>query len=304
MSNYEALIQNIQSWAQKTENVRALIIIGSRARTTEKADEWSDLDLLLVAHDVTEYIKTSDWLEIFGKPLLTFTEQAFDDSYERRVLFADFLDVDFALSGPEELKTSLTIGAVRDIFQRGYQILVDKDDWTIRLSNLEFSQQEQPLSPDHINNDIHDYFYHCVWTAKKLQRGELWTAMNCLNCYMKNKLLHMIETHARLFGEGKVDTWHNGRLLEKWAAPTITQRLPGSFTDYNQDALVAALHHQMTLYHDIATQVANKLDILYPLESVENVQSWTLRYIPGTYASHAQNAYKPSAGDFHEKAAP
>ena len=91
---------------------------------------------------------------------------------------------------------------------------------------------------------------------------------------MKNKLLHMIEIHTRLFGEEKVDTWHNGRLLENWSAPAISQRLPGSFTDYDPDNLATALHHQMHLYHDLAVQVSTKLDITYPFKFVGAVEIW------------------------------
>ena len=274
MNNYHTLIPKILKWAQQTENIRALIVIGSRARSANPADEWSDLDLLVITTDMAAYIDSAAWLQEFGIPLLTFTETTFDGSYERRALFAGFLDVDFALSEPEQFRKSLEFGAVRDIFQRGYQILLDKDDWTAVIAHLKLVPPHQNPSPAQLNNEIQDYWFHVVWTAKKLQRGELWSAMNCLNCYMKNKLLHMIETHTVLFGEGEVDTWHNGRLLEKWSSSAISQRLPGSFADYDPHTLTVALHHQMSLYHDLASQVAAKLDIAYPSDSVQAVQNW------------------------------
>ncbi len=282
MHKYDALIPKIQSWAQKTENIRALIIIGSHARNTDPADEWSDLDLLVITTDMKPYIESSDWLYQIDTPLLTFVEPTFDGSYERRVLFTEFLDVDFALSEPKQFTESLKVGAVREIFQRGYQVLLDKDNWATTIMNLEPVPPRQASSPAQIGNEIHDYWYHVVWTTKKLQRGELWSAMNCLNCYMKNKLLHMIEIHTRLFGEGKVDTWHNGRLLENWSAPAISQRLPGSFTDYNPDNLATALHHQMHLYHDLAVNVAEKLAIDYPFESTLTIEKWLNQIANGT----------------------
>ena len=95
-------------------------------------------------------------------------------------------DVDFALNSPDNIQKTLAMGAVREIFQRGYKILLDKDDWTA----------------------------------------------------------------------------------------AITQRLPGSFSDYDYHSLTTALQHQMNLYHDIATQVTEKLDITYPFESVQTVQTW------------------------------
>jgi len=275
MTTYDILIQNILTWAQQTENIRAIVVIGSRARITDPADEWSDLDLLVITTDMAAYIESATWLHEIGTPLLSFTEPSFDGSYERRALFDGFLDIDFALSEPEQFKESLKFGAVRDIFQRGYHILLDKDDWTDLITHLDPAPPPQASSPTQISNEIHDYWFHVVWTTKKLKRGELWSAMNCLNCYMKNKLRHMIEVHAVLFGEGEVVTWHNGRLLEKWSAPTINQRLLGSFADYDAHALTTALRHQSALYHDLASEVADKLNISYPHESVQAVETWT-----------------------------
>ena len=128
-----------------------------------------------------------------------------------------------------------------------------------------------------ILNEIHDYWYHCVWTAKKLQRGELWTAMNCLNCYMKTKLLRMLEHMTTLSGEQTIDTWHNGRFLEKWADPSIVHRLQGSFSDYNQQALMLALQHQMEVYHDMASHVAARQGISYPTDEIQTIKDWILK---------------------------
>ena len=131
------------------------------------------------------YIQTTSWIHEFGTPLLTFTETTFDESFERRVLYEGFLDVDFACSDPAGYSTSLKNEGVRDIFRRGYRVLLDKDDWSCFIDRAYNVSQRHDISPQMILNEIHDYWYHCVWTAKKLQRGELWTAMNCLNCYMQ-----------------------------------------------------------------------------------------------------------------------
>lgn len=33
-----------------------------------------------------------------------------------------------------------------------------------------------------------DLWYHGLWTAKKLRRGELWTALECLDTYLRYRL--------------------------------------------------------------------------------------------------------------------
>jgi len=277
MNSYENITNNILAWAKQHDNVRAVILIGSQARTIENADAWSDLDLIVIAEDVSEYIQTTAWIHEFGTPLLTFTETTFDESWERRVLYEGFLDVDFALSDPAGFKTSLELGEVRKIFQRGYRVLLDKDDWSACIDRADEVSRDHDMLPQIIINEIHDYWYHCVWITKKLQRGELWTAMDCLNCYMKTKLLRMIEYFTSLSGDKPIDTWHKGRFLEKWAAPSVLQCLSGSFADYDEQALTLALHHQMELYHDIASQVAASQGISYPTDQVQTIKEWILK---------------------------
>jgi len=42
-----------------------------------------------------------------------------------------------------------------------------------------------PPAQDEFLDLINDFWYHTVWTAKKLRRGELWTAQGCSDSYMK-----------------------------------------------------------------------------------------------------------------------
>jgi aminoglycoside 6-adenylyltransferase len=204
-------------------------------------------------------------------------EQTFEGSWERRVLYEGFLDVDFAMIDLESFGGSLAVGEVRKIFQRGCRVLLDKDDWTERIAVAAKASRKdaaEAASPEAIANEIHDYWYHCVWTAKKLHRGEIWTAMHCLNCYMATKVLGMIERYTRLASETPVDTWHSGRLLETWTEPAVLRRLQGSFAGYDTQALSRALCHQMALYHAMATEVAAHVGIVYPMDAVETVQGW------------------------------
>lgn len=279
MNSYDIIINKLVEWATRHEDIRALVLIGSRARTNDPADEWSDLDVLVIAQDISVYVQTTDWIRAFGKPLLTFTETAFDGSVERRVLYEGFMDVDFALSDPDGFRRELKLDAVRAIFRRGYRVLLDKDEWQALIQQQCGASQDHALSRDEIANEIQDYWYHCVWLTKKVQRGELWTAVRCLNVYMQAKLLRMIEISSRLAHEDGVDTWHNGRFLEKWADTVIIGRLKGCFADYDLPALKRALRKHMNLYHDLALDVAVKLDIPYPNEARQQVLEWVNKTI-------------------------
>lgn len=279
MNSYAQITETFITRAKNDDNVRAVIQIGSRARSVEPADEWSDLDLVIVAQDITVYTQTTEWIHACGTPLLMFIEHAFDGSVERRVLFEGLLDVDFVFDTPKSFTHGLELEAVRKIFQRGYRVLLDKDAWqTLLNEHCNIPPTPHNISNEEILNEIHDYWYHCVWMTKKLRRGELWTAMNCLNCYMRRKLLRMIEISASRVES--VDTWHNGRFLEKWADSSIVQRLQGCFGEYDVWSLTAALHCQIALYHDLASEVAMRRNLTYPTEARQQIIEWLTSLAP------------------------
>jgi len=49
--NQSILLQRIIDWARKEAGIRAAFLVGSGARQDHPADEWSDIDLVLVATD-------------------------------------------------------------------------------------------------------------------------------------------------------------------------------------------------------------------------------------------------------------
>jgi predicted nucleotidyltransferase len=85
---YEDVLDRFLSWAHLQPDVRAVVIVGSRARMDHPADAHSDLDLVVVTTDPNRYLWETDWLKPLGTLWLTFLEiQAVGEGLERRVLF-------------------------------------------------------------------------------------------------------------------------------------------------------------------------------------------------------------------------
>ena len=74
MDDAEALLAAVTAWGRERSDVRAVLVVGSRARADTPADRWSDTDVALVVDDPAPYLASSDWLGAFGRPLLSFVE--------------------------------------------------------------------------------------------------------------------------------------------------------------------------------------------------------------------------------------
>jgi aminoglycoside 6-adenylyltransferase len=274
---YELLIENILRWARGDENIRALVIIGSRARSGDHpADAFSDLDLFVAARDPKPLWETSEWLRQAGEPWISFLERAPDGSIERRVLFAGGLDVDFAPMAAEEMR-QWTEGSlppfIADLLRRGARILLDKDRLAEKaVSRAGKAVPEPPPQKAEFINAVHDFWYHAVWASKRLRRGEIWRAKSCCDTYLKNLLRTMLEWQARSErGEG-VDTWMQGRFLEEWADPRALAALPRVFAHYDVEDIWRALQGTMDVFHSLADETAGRLGYSYPVLAEEKAR--------------------------------
>jgi aminoglycoside 6-adenylyltransferase len=277
---YDEIIERAITLGQAREDIRGLIVLGSRARTDRPADEWSDLDLVIITTDPDIYLRETDWLTQFGPYWADFIDrQATDTGFERRILFENALDVDFIPITSDMIKAPIEAfpREVIAVFRRGFRIVLDKDDFGAHLTHLVQDSQPTPKQLPSESEFLalwNDFFYHAVWTAKKLRRGELWTAKGCLDNSMKWQLLRLIEWHARSLHGVEYDTWHNGRFLEKWADPRVVEGLHQAFARFDlvdqQQALIATLD----LFRWVSREIADRLSFAYPTEADEQITEW------------------------------
>ena len=219
MTRVEALLEAVAAWAAAREDVRGAFVLGSQARTDTPADEFSDVDVVLLADDPARLLDDPSWLESFGEPLLTFVEQtAVGGQRERRVLYADGLEVDFAVFPAAAAQALVADPEAAGAAARGHRILHDEVGLAEALAAAT-AERPQGRAPEEI---VHDFWYHALWTAKKLRRGEAVTAGRTFDCALNGLLLELAREHALRLRPG-IDTWHRDRFVERWADPRAVE---------------------------------------------------------------------------------
>ena len=92
-----------------------------------------------------------------------------------------------------------------------------------RYMNIKEQLRTLAKRDEDIKAIVFDFFFHTVWASKKILRGELWTAKMCIDAYLKNYLLKMIEMYS--VSKYHVDVWHDGRFLDRWAEKEVLMEL-------------------------------------------------------------------------------
>ncbi len=270
-AGYERIIAKFLTWAEGRPDVRAAVVVGSRARTDHPADDWADLDVVVFASDPSRYVDDAGWANAMGVPWITFVEPtAAGDSRERRVLFEKGFDVDFAFF-PAALLDEMATGGMPDPFadaiRRGVRILIDREGaFAAATARVTSAPRGETPSASEFHALVSDFWYHAVWTAKHLRRGELWWAKGTCDQYMKELLRRMMEWHARsVHGPGH-DTWMRGRFLEEWTDPRAREALAYAFAHYDEADTWRALLATMSLFRWLARETSTTLGYPYPAD--------------------------------------
>jgi len=275
INKYQTIVDNLTHWGKSFDKLYAITIFGSQSREEYQADEYSDLDVILIVDDPDYFLSSSQWLNNIGMFYISFIEETIYGGKERRITFEGAMDVDFVIFSKDNINQIFTSDEMTKWLRRGYHILVDK----IGLTNIILSNNtvKQPfVLPTEYNflNLVNDFWFHSIWTTKKLKRGELWVAKFCVDFYLKQKLLSIVEYHAHAINGIDYNTWHDGRFIEEWAEPWIIEKLSLCFSHYDKENIKTALLSTMDLFRLIAVEVAQKLDFQYPKEADEYATEW------------------------------
>jgi aminoglycoside 6-adenylyltransferase len=259
---YQRLEYHFAEWALTQPAIQAVIVVGSRARSDHPADEWPDLDLVVLTSAAASYWHDSTWLNTFGAVQVAAFNSFGANDREWIVLYGDGCKIDVACLSID-LAATPTLQALLDAFpypvvlQHGVRVLVDKTGTSTEL-HLPKVDAPQPPTQAEFTALINRMLLDAVKTAKFIRRHDLWRAKRVCDGDLKQHLLTMLEWHAAAQSDQR-DIWYDGRFLNDWADPQALTELPATFAVYEaadlRRALFATLDHFRRLAHDVAYQL-------------------------------------------------
>ena len=89
--------------------------------------------------------------------------------------------VDFPLLEASRWRELSAMPEAATVIARGYRVLHDELGLATELAGVTPPDPESPADPASLTELASDFWYHALWTAKKLRRGEVFTALGCLD---------------------------------------------------------------------------------------------------------------------------
>jgi len=256
-----AFLEEVSRWAAGRQDVRAAVLLGSQARVDAPADPASDVDVALFVDEPAAYLDETAWVGHFGERLLSFREPTAVGGFEElRVVFRDGLEVDFAIV-PAAVAAEIPPEADA-VFARGFRVLYADG---ISFPDREPSSIETPApTQQRFDQLVNDFWYHLLWSAKKLWRGELLVAKQACDGWLTGRLVELVRWRS-----DATDTWHGMRFFERWAGDDVVDALAPTFARYEAADVARALRAKAGLFGRLEDEVAARHGFVVPEDRAE-----------------------------------
>lgn len=271
MRSEEQVLDELLYWAHSCEEIRGVMLDGSRANPDAETDIFSDYDLELYVRDVQPFLDSDSWLEAFGPILAHWPSKppvGDSDGTYRLVIFEDGVRIDFGVWPVSALSR------VKDAM-----ILVDKDNALEDARPATFTDYivQKPTEGEY-DDVTSEFWWDATYVAKSLWRDELFHARYMLDCLLRSEYLRkVVEWHIGVEHNWSANPNKYGRWFKKLVRPDVWTEIEGTFAGPSLEENWDALFRTTGVFRRLAVQVGTALGYRYPSGMDERITGYMLK---------------------------
>ncbi len=245
----EEIIARVVEHFRSFPQVSGIALVGSRGRG-EKVDQYSDADFLIcVAEDGLQELTKGAWIGDIEKPILVFPLTM---PREVRVFYSGFFDCDFHFYTPVELADAKGACPLGTYVAAGLKILYDPKLILQALAGrVQPEEDERDAGPFEINASV--FWFNMAWTAKQIQRGDLFRAYRFSNWWLQQMLLELMERYTPVPGD-------KNKYLRERLRSDYFRYLTDTFGPMDREAMIAGLKKCAECFWIVQGELAPDLD--------------------------------------------
>lgn len=275
------MLDTILSWAKQSDNILAVIVTGSHSREDNEVDEFSDLDIELIAKNPQTLKNSNDWFHSFGEVIVFLSFEEGQDYPTRLVVYENGLKIDFTIADEKRLLNMKQDG-LNSLYNRGYKVLLDKKGITNNLPKPTGVVKKEPPSEKDYLDVVSEFWFEASHIPKYLIRGDLWI-VKLRDWTMKELLLKMLEWYT-ISKDPNKDVWHIGTHINDWIDPEIRKELKFLFSSFDTEESWHDLLATIALFRKLSQTVAKHFNFEYPAKMDQNITKYIMKF---------KNKFKP-----------
>lgn len=266
MISLKLIEERFVAWASANPDIRVALVVGSQARVDHPADAWSDLDIILFAHNLERYRDQTDWFTAFAPVWVSLFSRTVAGEPERLVLYEGGWQVDFVFNDAAAIPGIVQVlqsGQIPDTVYRGVRVLFDKDGAIPPLPPPGKPPLPPLPTPQQFTQAWDNFWFSVIHSAKQLRRGDL-PYYKGAEHNLRQLLLPFMEWRTLAHPGKDSDTWHKGRFIKEWLAPHLYQALSLTYTPLEVSASWQGLLRLVELFSGAAQETAAAIGMSYP----------------------------------------
>lgn len=270
------LAAEVVQWATEDENVRIVILNGSRADPGGEVDALSDYDMQVYVLDVEPFKDSEQWLDRFGKTMVRepYNSSTWPDDGHvgPMVMFTDGSRMDIGIREMAGLKDDIRTGDLDSV----NRVLLDKDGVTEGVEALhggDYSSfwTQKPRKQDY-DELVHTFWWDITYVAKCLYRNQLFFAKYMLDGELHHHYLStMLAWYIGVRAKWRTNPGAHGKHFKKLVCPALWTDIEATFAGADLEENWRAMFRIGELFGRLALDVGEKLGFEYPMEKQERV---------------------------------
>jgi aminoglycoside 6-adenylyltransferase len=275
MRTEQEMFDLILNYAKKDENIRAVVLNGSRANPNAPKDIFQDYDIACLVNDMTPYFKNETIPPCFGELIILQEPEnmgepapAGDGHYTYLMQFKDGNRIDLSFVPPELFKPviddSLTV------------VLLDKDGILGHVPpSSDADYLIKPPTDKQFQDRCNEFWWCSPYVAKGLWRGELTYAKSMMDGVLRDdELIKMLSWYFGIKTDFKKSPGKMGKYIKADVEPEIWGEFESVYCDANIENIWMSLFAMGSLFRKLAKSVAAHFGFQYPQQDDDNVSAY------------------------------
>lgn len=277
MRSEHEILDLLLNFANSDENVRAVVMNGSRVNPNAKKDPFQDFDVVYLVRDVDAFKSRPDVVSYFGEIMILQTPEDMDDPppqndghYVYLMQFCDGTRIDLS---------AYPLHAINQIVSDSLsRVLLDKDQ---RIHELpppnDRDYLPHPPTAKAYADCCNEFWWVNPYVAKGLWRAELTYAHDMFDTVVRPQLMKMLTWYFGIRTNFQKSPGKCGRYIKQGIEPEIWERLEQTYADAHFDHIWDALFVMGDLFRELAHIVAQAFGFTYPEQDDRNVTNYIRR---------------------------
>jgi aminoglycoside 6-adenylyltransferase len=277
MRSEKEMLDLILRYARENEDVRVVIMNGSRVNPNAKKDPFQDYDIQCLVRSVEPFRRKPEIPRYFGDILILETPEDMDDpppandgGYGYLMQFMDGNRIDLGFTPLEHARQ-----CVEDTLS---VVLLDKDNLIGELPPpSDRSYLPKKPTAKAFEDCCTEFWWVTPYAAKGLWRDELTYAKHILDVYIRDQLMKMLTWYFGVKTGFQKSPGKEGKYLKGPVGEDVWDMLVRTYADARPDANWEALFVMGDLFRQVAQVVASEFGFTYPEQDDRNVSAYIRR---------------------------